>query len=244
MSGSISSSNPLSYLGLPETDVPQVTIAKRTPTGNDLEGRKFGDLWVDVIATAMYAFVGASGGQAIWIFLGASPGTLSTLTGDVGGAVSPSAGNINLQGGGTGAIQFSNGGAGQLNAAVQVDNSTIKIVGNQLTATETFPWTVINSNTAAVSDNGYFVNTAGNINISLPATSAIGDTIEISEISTGTWTITQAAGQRVRLGSQQTTLGVGGSLASTQPGDSIRITCYSPNSLWVSTSSTGNITVI
>jgi len=243
MSGSISSSNPLSYLGLPETDVPQVTIAKRPPTGNDLDGRKLGDIWVDAIAMAMYGFVGASGGQAIWIFLGATSGALATLTGDSGGAVSPSAGNINLQGGATGAIQFTNGGAGQLNAAVQVDNETIQIVGNQLKATSGFTWNVINTDTAAASDNGYFVNDAGNVNISLPATSSIGDAIEISEIGTGTWTITQAAGQQIRLGSYQTTLGAGGSLTSTQAGDSIRLTCYADNSLWVSTSSTGNITI-
>lgn len=243
MSGSISSSNPLSYLGLPETDVPQVTIAKRPPTGNDLEGRKLGDLWVDALATSMYGFVGASGGEAIWIFLGASTGTLSTLTGDVGGAVTPSAGNINLQGGGTGAIQFTNGGAGQLNAAVQVDNETIQIVGNQLKATAALTWSVINANTAALSNNGYFVNNTGNIDISLPATSSIGDVIEISEISTGTWTLTQAASQQIRLGAYQTTLGTSGSLISTQPGDSIKLTCYAANSLWVSTSSTGNITI-
>ncbi len=243
MSGSISASNPLSYLGLPETDVPQVIIAKRPPTTNDIDGRKLGDLWVDASAMSMYGFVGSSSGEAIWIFLGASSGSLATLTGDCGEAVNPSAGNINLQGGGAGGIEFKNGGTGLLNAEVQVDNKTIQIVENQLKATSGFTWNVINTHTVASSGNGYFVNDAGNIDISLPTTSSIGDSIEISEIGSGTWTIKQGDGQQIRLGAYQTTLGAGGSLVSTQSGDSILLTCYGDNSLWVSTSSTGNITI-
>jgi hypothetical protein len=243
MSSSISSTNPLSYLGLPETDVPQVTIAKRPPTRGDLVGRKIGDLWVDKVGQNVYAFVAAVNGEAMWSQLGNSTNPLATLTGDVGRAVTPDTGNINLQGGASGAIQFSNGGPGQLNAAVQVDNSTIKIVGNQLTAAHTINWSVINADTPGVANQGYFVNDPGNINISLPATSEVGDTFSISEINTGTWTITQSAGQQIRLGNAQSTLGAGGSLVSSAPGDSLMLFCYQANTSWIALSAIGNITI-
>lgn len=66
-------------------------------------------------------------------------GPLDALHGDIGLPVVPVGGVINIQGGATGAISFSNGGFGQLDAAVQVDNTTITIVGNQLVASGALP---------------------------------------------------------------------------------------------------------
>lgn len=93
---SFNSNNPLSYLGLPETDVPQIIVSKRNPGVNDIN-HKLGDLWINYISQSFWGLCGLGGGIANWQNFGAS-GSLSTITPDVGGAVSPIAGNINLFG--------------------------------------------------------------------------------------------------------------------------------------------------
>ena len=107
-------------------------------------------------------------------------------------------------------------------------------------------WTVITgaSQTIAV-DNGYIANNAGTISFALPATSAVGDIFEITSINNATgWTITQAAGQQIRYGFSQTTLGAGGSLSATANGDSVRCVCTVANTFWNVLSSQGNLAFV
>ena len=75
---------------------------------------------------------------------------------------------------------------------------TIPTNNNQLTngagyATETyvntaisnnFTWSIVNSNTQLVVSRGYFVNTtSGSVNVTLPASASIGDTIRINDLA-------------------------------------------------------------
>lgn len=104
------------------------------------------------------------------------------------------------------------------------------------------PYTAITANQALAVSNGYFV-TSGTLSLSLPATSVIGDKIELTLAGGTSWTITQAAGQQIFIGNQNTTSGTGGSLASTANGDSVSLVCLTANTTWYVKSSMGNITI-
>ncbi len=105
-------------------------------------------------------------------------------------------------------------------------------------------WSNTVSNTSMVVNVGYLCTGGGNLSLALPTTSVFGDEIEIALDGSTSFTITQAAGQQIRMGSSQSTLGSGGSLASTQQGDAIRLLCKVANTLWVSLSSEGNLTIV
>jgi hypothetical protein len=104
-------------------------------------------------------------------------------------------------------------------------------------------WSLITSSGALAVQNGYFVS-SGALSLSLPASSAVGDTISVTLSSGTSWTITQGAGQQIRFGNSQTTSGVGGSLASSSSGDAITIVCDVANTHWQSINWVGNILVI
>lgn len=106
-------------------------------------------------------------------------------------------------------------------------------------------WTVISADQSAVVGGGYFCNKVGLLSLSLPASSAVGDVIEVSNINTAVGTaITQGAGQQIYYGSLSTTLGAGGSLTSIAVGDSLKIVCRVANTFWQVVSSVGSWTVV
>jgi len=106
-------------------------------------------------------------------------------------------------------------------------------------------WTVISADQPAVVGGGYFCNKVGLLSLSLPASSAVGDVIEVSNINTAVGTaITQGAGQQIYYGSLSTTLGAGGSLTSIAVGDSLKIVCRVANTFWQVVSSVGSWTVV
>jgi hypothetical protein len=109
-----------------------------------------------------------------------------------------------------------------------------------------FSWNVVTSATqTAVAHNAYIANYAGTCVITLPATSAVGDTITISGMNTATgWKIAQPnAASQIFFGSASTTLGTGGYLQSTAIYDTVTLTCNVANATWIVTSSIGNVTV-
>jgi len=116
---------------------------------------------------------------------------------------------------------------------------TIGIAGSSLS------WQYIIASQALVNGIGYICGTGGGaISLSLPAAAAVGDTIEVNLSGATSWTITQGAGQRIRLGNVQTTLGVGGSLASTAQGDWIQLVCDVSGTHWIASAKQGNITIV
>ena len=223
---------------------------------------------------------GASGGGTL----------LQTLTGNSGGAVPPTANNINTVG--TGSITIAgNPGTSTLTTQltgltnhsllVGAGTATITNLGvatngqlpigstgadpvlatitagtgisitngaGSITIANTaggFTWTPIGVNQTLAVQNGYFCTTGGALSLALPATSAVGDTIQVSLDGSTSWTITQPnAGTQIRIGNAQTTLGVGGSLASTAQGDTIELVCETANARWVVVDMIGNITVV
>lgn len=108
-----------------------------------------------------------------------------------------------------------------------------------------FSWTDVTGATQTiVAENGYLADRAGGVAFTLPASATIGDTFRIVGVQ-GSWTLAQAANQQIKFGSSATTVGVGGSLASTNAGDCIECvaTNTSASTVWRVMSSVGNITV-
>lgn len=108
-----------------------------------------------------------------------------------------------------------------------------------------FIWNDVTSATQTVAvQNGYVTDRGGGVTYTLPATAAFGDEFIITG-KLGLWTLAQNANQQVTLGSGSTTVGVGGSLAATNLGDSITCVCITggASTVWRVFASVGNITV-
>lgn len=108
-----------------------------------------------------------------------------------------------------------------------------------------FTWTHVTGTTQTLaSNNGYIVDNAGLVTLTLPATSNFGDEIVIIGRGAGGWTITQAASQQIIIGTSSTTAGVGGSLSSTNRRDCLFLICSNTNLEWTSLSAQGNLTIV
>lgn len=106
-------------------------------------------------------------------------------------------------------------------------------------------WTEITgtSQTATI-NSGYIANNAALVTITLPTTAAQGAIIEVTGKGVGGWKLAQPASVLVHFGSTVTTTGTGGSLASTNQYDSLRIVCVTANTTWNVLSSVGSLTVV
>lgn len=158
------------------------------------------------------------------------PGTyVATLTGNSGGAVpSDGMGNINVI------------GAGNINVVGNPGTNTLTISVNGIGA---FSWSVISANQTAAVDHGYFCNKAGTLALALPAASAVGDEIIVTNENTALGVqFTQAAGQQILIGNTNTTLGATGTLTSSAVGDTLTIVCKVANTIWRVTDMVGNWT--
>ncbi len=93
----VSPQNELSYLGVRAPNPPTVIKATRAPTTGDI-AFQIGTSWIDTVGLANYTLVGFTGTAATWDENGAGVGVVATLTADTGGALNPTAGNINILG--------------------------------------------------------------------------------------------------------------------------------------------------
>lgn len=136
--------------------------------------------------------------------------------------------------------------SGQFNIA-QGSGITVASSANGVTISATsssaFTWAAITASQTAVVTNGYITNSASLITLTLPPTAVIGSIIELGGQGAGGWSIAQAASQLVQFGSFATTAGTGGSLASTNQYDCVRLICITTNTTWLVLSSVGNLNV-
>jgi hypothetical protein len=149
--------------------------------------------------------------------------TLSSFTFNLGGSFS-SQGIITYSGASTAIFNISG-----------PTNVTFPLSGTLATTSQLMSnVNVIAATQNMLSNVSYTTNyTGGIVTYLLPTTSAIGDVIEITGNSTGGWTITQNAGQNIQMGVDSTTIGVSGSLTSSNRYDSIRLKCTVVNTTWV-----------
>ena len=92
-----------------------------------------------------------------------------------------------------------------------------------------------------VTDNG-----ASLVTYTLPATAPQGSVIKIVGSSAGGWRIAQNANQKIRLGSQVTTTGTGGSLSSTNTNDCVELIASTggASTVWTVASFAGSLTFV
>jgi hypothetical protein len=109
-----------------------------------------------------------------------------------------------------------------------------------------YNWTDVVTATKTLSaQNGYITdNGAVLITYTLPATAALGSIIEIAGKSSGLFSIAQLAGQKIIFGNQSTTVGVGGSLTSTNVGEYLKLLCITANTTYLVIGVIGNPTVV
>lgn len=107
-------------------------------------------------------------------------------------------------------------------------------------------WSAISAATKTiVANEGYISNNGAGVTYTLPATATLGDVFEI--VGPQAWTVAQNAGQSIKIGSSTTTTGTGGSLASTNAGDTLRVVCSDATGgaeVFRVLSFVGNITVV
>ena len=231
----LSANNPLRYLG-PTVAICTCVSRNRAPTSADYRqpetGKLYpfdtywlvgkdpttgvqGDLWYlsKIVANVAY-----------WLMLSTgSSGPMLSITVPLGESpIVPD---------GSGVVNFisTDGSVEITGSSASPNNHTINFeVSGGIVAV----WERINSSQTLVKSHGYMV--FGNaVSLALPAVSVIGDTIEITLDGGTSWTVTQPnAASQIRYGNVETTLGVGGSIASNQPGDYIRLVCQTANGRW------------
>lgn len=161
---------------------------------------------------------------------GAGSGDVLFLQGNSGGAVPPD---------GSGIIHVVGAGGTTVVGNIGTNTLTITVSGSGMT------WNTIAASQMLAVNNGYIcVSPGGALALLLPAVSALGDEITVTLDGSTSFSITQGAGQQIRFGSLATTAGVGGSITTTQQGDTITLVCQTANLKWNAISSMGNLTVV
>ena len=157
------------------------------------------------------------------------PGDVEFLEGDAGGSVGPDAGHVVYVKGGIGTTITGNPGTNTL---------LVNVTGGGLA------WTrVAGAAQALAASNGYIPTNAGLTTFTLPAAAALGEVYEIIGEGAGGWTIAQNAAQSIRFGNVVSTVGIGGSVASTNQYDTIQLTCTVVNTTWSVTKSVGVLNI-
>jgi hypothetical protein len=126
------------------------------------------------------------------------------------------------------------------NASGTAGNTTISSTGGGLA------WSTASAGGGlAVNTGTIAISPGGALSFALPAVSAVGDTIALVLDGATSWAMTQPnAATQIRFGSVQTTLGVGGSLASTAQGDTVYVVCETANARWAVVDTMGNLSYV
>lgn len=174
--------------------------------------------------------------------------TLSSL--GVGVMQTSSLGVVSSSNGTDGQILIGGGTAPTWAAITAGANITVTNAANSITIASTgggssFTWSEVTGTSQSMAvANGYILNNAGLVTATLPLTAAVGDIIEIVGKGAGGWLLAQNASQLIHFSSATTTTGVGGSLASTNQYDCVKIICTVTDTTWTVSSSIGNLTVV
>lgn len=128
MGNSVDQANPGVLPGVIMSKNPANIIAQRAPTSSDRR-YKIGTLWIDKANNASYQLTSVVAGSANWELLGSATGAVATITGDSGGALSPSSGNINILGTSADGLAFAGSGStltGSISAASTSQRGTLE----------------------------------------------------------------------------------------------------------------------
>lgn len=81
-------------------------------------------------------------------------------------------------------------------------------------------------------NQSYITNNAALVTMALPTTAAVGTYVEIVGKGAGGWKISQGAGQSINVGNTTSTVGAGGSVASTNQNDTLKLMCVTANTVF------------
>jgi len=166
------------------------------------------------------------------------------LVGEGTSAVTP------LSAGTSGQVLVGSTGADPVFATLTSSDSSITFTTGAGTlslqvTTPVSPWTdVTGTSVALAANNAYILDNAGLVTATLPATAAVGNTFTIVGKGTGGWKVAQNASQLIHFGVSTTTTGAGGSLASSNTFDCVKIVCTVTNTTFTVYDCIGNITVV
>ena len=179
-----------------------------------------------------------------------------------GSGADPSFGTLTVPGGGTGAVTFTAYSvicAGTTATGAFQNVSGLGTAGQVLTSQGasalpqwTSPagiitWNDITATSATMlENNGYLADNAALVTLTLPSAANQFAIIEIKGYGAGGWTIAQPAGQQIIFGSLSTTVGVTGSLSSTNANDGVKLLAVvgGPSPVWSVLDSVGNIAIV
>ncbi len=102
-----------------------------------------------------------------------------------------------------------------------------------------FVWNDITGDPTMLNNNGYLTNGAGERQLTLPATSILGDEIKIAT-GTSTWKVLQAVNQKITMGDEVTTTGITGYLQSD---GEVTLLCTQANLNWKVIANQGIFTI-
>src|SRR5271165_4594535 len=98
MTTGLPNNNPLAYMGVTAQTPPNEIVAQRSPTTADVH-YPVGTQWTNQVSGSQFVLTRYVAGVPDWAQTASSSGAVLTLTGDTGGALSPTAGNISILGG-------------------------------------------------------------------------------------------------------------------------------------------------
>lgn len=111
-------------------------------------------------------------------------------------------------------------------------------------------WIDVTSGSQTLAANkGYVTDNATQVTYLLPASPAFGDIFEVTGgvlgAATAPWIVTQNALQQINFGNSATTIGIGGSIASTLQYDTIKCVCIvaGASAVWNVIAAVGNLVV-
>ena len=226
--------NPTGYTGIKQKTPPNVRYFTKDPTMFDNVGFDIGDFWINTAIPQSWQLMSKSAGivgthqTAQWELMGSATAGVFTLSPNSGAPIPAVGGNINFKAG-TGISITNTANPAEIQFTVMHSGFT----WNSVTS-------ATNPNTLA-DENGYVPTGGAQVIFALPAAPVFGDVIEIVGTATGNlWTITQNAGQSIRLGGQATSVGVLGHLDATMVTDSVKLLCVVAVTTFEIISVTGN----
>lgn len=174
-SGAVSGIDTLSYLNQDEPRYIRKVIAQRAPTSRDKTGFAYGDMWINQTTDTSYQFMNVTAGAAVWEATAGGSAAVETITGDSGGALSPTAGNFNLLGT---ANQITVSGSGSTETW-SIPSSFV--APGSVTATTTLTATLGN----ITATNGNLVLAHAGNKLSIHASTASSDSVGVTSAMSG-----------------------------------------------------------
>ncbi len=241
-------------------------IQTRAPTAQDTQNGflPLGKRWVDKTNNIEYALTSYSTTTgallATWVELGSSAGDVTSVTGTANQILAnPTTGAVVLSligpytpatytahgvlvGEGTSSIvATATGSAGQY----LVSNGAAADPSFQTATPQLIITPVAGTTQAMLSNHTYIANNAGLTTFTLPATSSVGDIIQIagSSLNSGGWTITYTTGQIIWGPAGSSTVTTGNAASSAAAAQAVKIICTIANTTWVIVDNSGTVTL-